>query len=189
MTRLITFTFLLFTSGLLFAQPQPDIWRTFKPDGGHFEVLSPGVMQHDVDSVETPLGQLAYHTYFYQPPESDAMAENYMYMVSYCDYPEGTLHQDSAGLLLEFFTATMESAAASVDGETVYHAERNYRSYPGHFWRIDYLNGQAVIKTWGIVVGSRYYALQTVTVKKRSLNRSSDNFLDSFRITPPEEQE
>lgn len=188
MTRLFTFSLLL-TTGLLYAQPQPKIWRTFKPDGGQFEVLSPDAMQHKVDSVTTPLGQLAYHTYFHQPPESEAMAENLMYMVSYCDYPEGTLHQDSAGLLLEFFTATMESAAAAVNGETVYHAERNYKSYPGHFWRIDYLEGQAVIKTWGIVVEHRYYAVQTVTVKKRSLNRSSDNFLDSFQIIPAEGKE
>ncbi len=171
----------------LAAQPTPDLWRTYKSDEGRFEVLSPDLMSSKTDSVETPVGTLAYHTYFYQPRPDDATAENMMYMVSYCDYPEGSLHQDSTELLAAFFDATMESAAISVDGKLMYNSPRDYLDYPGHFWRIDYLDSQAVIKTWGLVVGRRYYAIQTVTVKSRSLNRSSDNFLDSFRILPAEE--
>lgn len=175
-------------NGLL-AQHTPDIWREYTSYEGRFKVLSPDAMASKTDSVETPVGKLAYHTYYYQPEANDRTAENLMYMVAYCDYPEGSLHQDSSALLAEFFEATMEAAAFSVNGELAYSAERNYREYPGRFWRIDYLDGQAVIKTWGLVVGHRYYSLQTVTVKSRNLNRSSDNFLDSFRILQPEEGE
>ena len=170
----------------LTAQPTPDIWRTYKDYEGRFEILSPDAMKSKTDSVGTPVGKLAYHTHFYQPEADDVTAENFMYMVSYCDYPEGSLHQDSTELLEAFFEATMEEAAFSVNGKLMYAGERNYLGYPGRFWRIDYLDGQAVIKTWGLVAGRRYYAIQTVTVKSRNLNRSSDNFLDSFRIIPGE---
>lgn len=172
----------------LAAQPTPNLWRTYKSNEGGFEILSPGIMSSKTDSVETAVGKLAYHTHFYQPRPDDATAENMMYMVSYCDYPEGSLHQDSTQLLAAFFDATMESAALSIDGKLMYNSPRDYLDYPGHFWRIDYLDGQAVIKTWGLVVDRRYYAIQTVTVKNRSRNRSSDNFLDSFRILPAEEE-
>ncbi len=163
------------------ALAQRPSWEEFQSYEGRFRVLAPGPMEHKVDSVETPIGKLAYHTFFYQSPEADS-AENYFYMLSYCDYPEGALHADSTELLDEFFDATIESAVESVRGELIYSSERDHRNNPGRIWRIDYLNGQAVIKTWAVFADNRYYALQAVTVKGRSLNRAMDRFLDSFRL-------
>lgn len=168
----------LFCAGTLPAQEQ---WEEHQSYEGRFRILAPGQMKQQVDSVETPLGKLAYHVFFHQPAEKDS-ADNLIYMVSYCDYPPLTLDEDSTELLNEFFAATIESAVESVGGELAYADERPYFGHPGRIWRIDYLNGQAVIKTRALVAGNRYYALQTATVKGRSLNTASSRFMDSFRL-------
>lgn len=156
-------------------------WQAFRSYEGRFSVLAPGPLQEKVDSIETAVGKLAYHTFFYQPPASDS-TDNLLYMLSYCDYPPFTLDADSTELLAAFFEATIEAAVESVDGELAYSSEQGHLGYPGRIWRIDYLRGQAVIKTRALVVGNRYYALQTATVKGRSLNPATGRFLDSFRL-------
>jgi len=166
---------------------QNNQWKEVKSYQGRFRIMSPGPMKSKVDTVQTAVGELAYNIHYYQPPDEGRSAHNLLYMVTYCDYPQGALHEDSTELLQEFFDATMESAASAVLGEVKYDAERDYRAKPGRFWRIDYLDGEAVIKTWGIVAGRRYYSVQTITVASRSLNKVSDHFLDSFRIIDPEQ--
>jgi len=155
-------------------------WEEFISYDGGFRVLVPGPIKQKVDSIETRVGELAYHTFFHQAPGKDS--ENVLYMISYCDYPEGTLHSDSLELLNEFFQATMEAAASSVRGELIYADDTRLQRYPGKVWRIDYLNGKAVIKTRAYVVQQRYYTVQTIMLRSRSLNRASDKFLDSFRL-------
>ena len=161
--------------------PQHRGWEAFSSYEGRFRILIPGSVEQKVDSIDTRMGRLAYHTFFHQSPEGEA-SDNILYMVSYCDYPPGTVHSDSLELLDVFFEATMDAAAGSVRGELLYSDDIRLGKYPGKLWRIDYLNGKAVIKTRAYVVGSRYYSVQTITVRKRSINRSSGKFLDSFHL-------
>lgn len=173
----------------LFSVAQSDTWDEFKAFEGRFRVLAPAALKQAVDTVDTPVGALTYYTYYYQPPEEEKSAENLMYMVSYCDYPEGSIHADSTELLASFFETTMESGAFSINGELVYHTERNLGEAKGTYWRIDYLKGDAVLKTWALVDENRFYSIQTATVATRSLNRSSDRFFDSFALIQAEEEQ
>ncbi|MCB0550460.1 MAG: hypothetical protein KDD19_23020 [Phaeodactylibacter sp.] len=175
---LFVLTLILISTAALPGQQQ---WQEFKSYEGRFQVMAPGAFQQKVDSIETPVGKLAYHVFFYQPAAADS-ADNLIYMLSYCDYPPLTVHSDSTELLNDFFQATIESAVESVKGELAYSSERPFFNYPGRIWRIDYINGEAVIKTRALVAGNRYYALQTATVKGRSMNTASDRFMDSFRL-------
>ncbi len=166
---------------------QTNTWEEVKSFEGRFRVLAPGSMQLAVDTMETPVGALTYYTYYYQPPAEEKSAENLMYMVSYCDYPEGSLHADSTELLAEFFETTRESGAFSINGDLIYHSERNLGDANGQYWRIDYLDGNAVLKTWALVAGRRFYSVQTATVATRSLNRSTDRFFESFTLIEAEQ--
>ncbi|NRA50067.1 MAG: hypothetical protein HRU12_13115 [Phaeodactylibacter sp.] len=163
-------------------------WAEYKSFEGRFRVIAPGEMKMAVDTIEAPVGQLTYYTYYYQPPAEEKSAENLMYMVSYCDYPEGSLHADSTELLEAFFETTRESGAFSINGDLIYHSERNLGAANGQYWRIDYLNSEAVLKTWALVDHNRFYSVQTATVAKRSLNKSTDRFFDSFSIIEPEQK-
>ncbi|MDX1943493.1 MAG: hypothetical protein SFU99_23200 [Saprospiraceae bacterium] len=160
--------------------PESKNWREFNSYDGRFSILSPGEMKEKIDSIQTPIGILTYHTFFFQANQENA--DNVLYMLSYCDYPEGSMHSDSTELLQEFFDATLESATASVKGELMYERNAKYKNYPGKIWRIDYLDGKALIKTKAFVIERRYYTIQTITRKDRSLNFSSEKFLDSFKL-------
>jgi len=102
--------------------------------------------------------------------------------VSYCDYPEGTVHSDSLDLLKDFFQATVESSVTSVNGELFYAADIKLGDHPGKLWRVNYRDNTAAIKTKAFVAGNRYYAVQAITLRDKSLNNAIDKFLDSFEI-------
>jgi len=155
-------------------------WRDFHSYDGKFRILIPGDVIEKVDSIETAIGTLAYHTFFHQTKESNA--DNVLYMLSYVDYPSGTIHSDSTDFLKDFFTETMDAAVKSVKGELVYGNDWKYKEYPGKVWRIDYLDGKALVKTKAFMVGKRYYTLQIIAKKEHSINFSSDKFLDSFLL-------
>ena len=125
-------------------------------------------MTFKTDTIETTIGEVPYHTYFLQAPQPEK--SNVLYMVSYCDYPINAMHSDSAELIQEFFESTMDAAAFSIAGNLVYSDNIELNGYPGKFWRIDYLQGQAVIKTKAFIVENRYYNIQTVMLRKLSLN-------------------
>jgi hypothetical protein len=130
--------------------------------------------------LKTEIGTLTYHTFFIQSREKEA--ENLYYMVSYCDYPEGVIFTDSTELVLEFFQATLETAVQSVNGKLMWATDVQLGPYPGKFWRIDYLDGKAIIKTKAYLAGRRYYSLQTISYREKNINASADRFFDSFLI-------
>ncbi|MFN7119529.1 MAG: hypothetical protein ACK4TA_22225 [Saprospiraceae bacterium] len=160
--------------------PETQKWRDFQSYDGKFSVLVPGEFTENVDSIETAIGMLAYHTFFHQTKESNA--DNVLYMLSYVDYPAGAIHSDSTELLQEFFTETVDAAVKAVKGELLYANNWKYKNYPGKVWRIDYLDGKAVIKTKAFVAKQRYYVLQAIAKKEYSMNFSADKFLDSFQL-------
>ncbi len=155
-------------------------WAPFSSIDGHFQIPAPKPLQHQEAAVETPMGQVVYHTYFYQP-DKDPQG-NQWFSVSYCDYPEGTVHSDSTELLAEFFDETVKESAFSVDGEVRYVEEIDYNSFPGRFWRVDYLKGQAVIKSKAYLIGNRFYVIQVVMLRDKSANPDAARFLEGFKI-------
>ena len=178
--------FLILMAGLsagsptLFAQSN-DSWENFTSVDGLFKVRTPGEMQHKADTISTKIGKLVYHTYFYQEALAEG-ADNFIYMVSYVDYPSTAVHSDSTDLIPEFFEATMDQATFSIAGDIIYDNSISVDGYPGHIWRINYNNGQGVIKTKALLANNRYYSIQAVTIKDLALNSTLDRFLDSFQL-------
>jgi len=155
-------------------------WEEFKSFEGRFRVLTPGEMQVNERVIHTDIGEIKYVTYYYQDESREA--ENAMYMVTYCDYPEHTIHSDSTELMLDFFENTIEAAVESVAGELRYAEELNYKEYPGRHWRVDYRAGHATLKTRAFLVKNRFYTVQTATERGRSMNKATDDFFASFKI-------
>lgn len=177
--QILTILFIINSFTIVTVQGQKD-WQEFLYFDGKFKVQSPANLTEKLDTITTPIGNLVYHTFFHQP--DIRKSENAMYMISYVDYPEGAMHSDSTELLSEFFKGTIEAATESVKGELLYDSETTLRDYPGRVWRIDYLEGGAVIKTRAYMVNNRYYSIQTIALKDRNLNKASEVFLDSFEL-------
>ncbi|MEL6143135.1 MAG: hypothetical protein AAFU67_16155, partial [Bacteroidota bacterium] len=145
---------------------------------GRFRVSIPADWEHHIDTISTPIGEQAYHTFYLQSPSDTA--DNVIYMLSYVDYPSDALHHDSLTLVKELLDVTIEEAEENLRGEVLFDTERERNGYPGRYWRIDYLNGRASIRTQAFVVGNRYYALQTVSKNALGVNQSTDRFFDSL---------
>ncbi len=171
----IILAFFLFCPALLFGQ-----WEAFKNFDGRFELRVPGEMELKVDTLETAVGELAYHTFYLQ--SADDHQGVLLFMLSYCDYPPGGMHSDSLALLPDFFSTTIDASAESVKGEVLYQDSISMGDFPGRFWRTDYLEGAATIKTKAFLVGSRFYTLQAFMKKDYVLTPESDTFLNSFRL-------
>lgn len=160
--------------------PTEIAWERFSDVDGRFRILVPGEFTDKVDTIHTPIGPLAYHTFFYNDPKG--VSNNLFYMVSYCDYPPSSVHSDSTDLVEDFFQQTIEAAVESVHGTELYRGESSVQGFPGRNWRIDYLDGKAVIRTRAFLVQRRYYAIQTISLAEPGLNLEATKFLDSFRL-------
>ncbi len=155
-------------------------WEEYKSFEGKFRVLVPGEMQVSERVIHTDIGEIKYITHYYQDTQREA--ENVMYMVTYCDYPEYTIHSDSTALIEDFFTNTVEAAVESVAGKLRYSDALNYKEFPGRHWRVDYRAGHATLKSRAFLVNNRFYTVQTATERGRSMNKATDDFFDSFAI-------
>ncbi len=170
----------IFTFGLLSLVLTEQQWEKFTVKEGRFSVMVPGEMEEKIRHLETKIGTLSYHSFVYQSKEKDA--DNLVYIVSYCDYPEHTVHADSTELLVDFFDATIESSVESVDGELAYTSDNFMGGYPAKLWRVNYNENAASIKSKACMVGNRYYTVQTVTLIGKGRNRSIEKFMDSFVV-------
>lgn len=159
---------------------QNQSWEEVRELDGRFRILVPSAWEHRIDTIGTEVGELAYHTFWLQTPTDTA--DNVVYMLSYVDYPEGALHHDSTALTADFLDATEDEAASRLRGEVLFSTDKECNGYPGRFWRIDYLNGNASVRTQAFIAHNRYYALQTVSKSNLGVNRSTDKFFDSFAI-------
>ncbi|MEL6864044.1 MAG: hypothetical protein AAFP19_06485 [Bacteroidota bacterium] len=160
---------------------QNSTWKEFTSYEGRFRILAPGEMELKTRTIETAIGDIDYFTYLYQPEEKNP--DNLAYMISYCDYPEYSVHSDSSDLIMAFFNTTVETAIKSVEGELMYTTDIQLeQQYPGRLWRINYNEDQASIKTKAYLVGRRYYSVQAITIRGKSLNPYIDKFLDSFSL-------
>jgi len=163
----------------LFSFTQSD-WTRYVSYEGKFSILTPGELQEKVNIIPTEVDSLAYHSFFYQPINKEP--ENFVYLVSYVDYPDLTFHADSTDLINDFFETTIQGATESLNGELRYTDEISLSDHPGRMFRIDYINGEAVMKTKAFLVGNRYYSIQVATHQQKSRNLDIDKFLNSFKV-------
>lgn len=159
-----------------------DHWITFTPKGQNFEVMVPGVMTNGEKKILTEIGSLHAVTWLYQGQKDDA---NYLYSVSYVDYPEGSFDRDSTDLIQAFFEAGMETHIQDLKGELIYKSASNLDFYPGLLYRARYNDGKAIVKSRMLLVHDRFYALQVYTLVESSLNNDMNRFLESFRLIKP----
>ncbi len=155
-------------------------WQEFESQKGGFRILVPGQMEHKQQLVEAAIGELTYIQFWHQPTSEDP--DNFLYSVSYVDYPEHSIHSDSTDFIDDFFHFTIDTSVKKVGGELRYVDDIQIGEYPGRLWRVDYNKGHGTIKTKVYLVGRRLYQLQVVMHRDKSLNTLQDRFFDSFTL-------
>lgn len=156
-----------------------DHWKQFTPDKQSFSVLSPSEMRAGEKKLLTDVGEMHPVTWMSEGGEDDP---NYLYMVSYVDYPQGTFHKDSLDLIDDFLNESVDALIENLNGELIYSAPSDYGHYPGIIIRASYNENTLVLRARMLLVDDRFYALQVYTTKEKSLNDDAARFLNSFRI-------
>ena len=172
--------YLLLLIGFILPAQNSKPWKEFISVDGKFRIMTPGEMMEKVNEIDTDIGHFHYFTYIHQTTDSNA--ENLVYKISYVDYPEHTIHSDSTEFVEEFFHSTIETSIQSVHGNLRYSDEIKLLEYPGRIWRVDYNQGEATIKTKAYMVGRRYYQIQVIGRREKSMNVTQDRFFDSFYL-------
>lgn len=137
-------------------------------------VVVPGTMKLFTDSIQTDIGQIVYYTYVCKD-------SSLQYQLSYCEYPEGSLHSDSTELLREFFSATLAASTEKLQGTQRYASEIVQFGYPGWFWRIDYGKNR-FSKTKAFVAGRKFYKLEVLGNRNDDQENRSTLYFDSFQF-------
>ncbi len=141
---------------------------------GNCIVSIPGTFKIFIDTFDTSIGKMIYHTYIMKDTALN-------YQLTFYEFPPATMHSDSTGLLKEFFESTIEESILRVKGIKMYESEITQFGYPGWFWRIDYSKSN-FIKTKAFMAGCRFYSLQVFGGKNKDDQKKTFAFLDSFQF-------
>lgn len=143
-------------------------------------LTAPDTLKYFPKTSKTEVGDLVLHQYSCRQELNNKIIK---YTFQFCDYPQGTIHHDSLELLKTFFEATAESSAKSVFGNLDYSSAESLNGYPGMIWRISFDQERGLIKSKAFVKGNRYFNLKVEYPRTMSMERSIDEFMNSFRWT------
>jgi hypothetical protein len=155
-------------------------WQEFTSLQGKFKILTPGTFEETVTKRATSLDTIVYHSFVYKPKEKSP--DNEFYVVNYYDFPAGSFPEDSTETIKELYRATIESSTQSVKGFLMYEADTETNFHKGKVWRVSYNKSTSIIKSKCFLWKDRFYLIQTMTLRPKSLNTSADKFLDSFKF-------
>jgi hypothetical protein len=155
-------------------------WKTFSPADQSFEILVPGDMKNGEKKLLTDVGEMHPVSWICEGKSEED--PNYLYLVSYVDYPEGTFHPDSIELAKALFKVSLQTHINDLQGELIYESESPYFNFPGVLYRASYNKNKFIVKSRMLLIGERFYALQVYTTSEKSLNPEMNRFLESFRI-------
>lgn len=160
-------------------------WKSYRNIDGMFKVLTRGAFQQKTIKAQTSIGEITTKTFIYQPEEQE---ENLIYMITYYDFPKGSIHSDSTELLEDFFKTTIEQSAESVSGTVIYSNELEQQGYRAWQWRVNYGEDKVAIKTKSFLIANRFYSVQTVGLTAAPNNNTSEFFMNSFKVLGVEEK-
>lgn len=167
-----------------------DGWLEAVSYGGKFRVAFPGEVKYKPDTFQTDIGKLNYHVFYHEHflgqgsgvEDKDKPGENLLFMLSIYEYPNYTIHSDSTEVHESYFKATIDGATQGVDGELIYTTDIQLNDFPGKMWRINYNNGDGVIRSRAFLIKKRLYLLSVVADRAFSMSSSNERFFESFEI-------
>lgn len=172
---MLSFIFVLLNYSFFALQPD----TIFTSEAAQFQILQPATFAEKYANIETEIGDMEVFTYYCEPPLEDP---NYLYLINFMQYPEGSLHHDSTAMVSSLFKESLDESISGMNGRLLYEVEQSLQQYPAHLSRGEFNDGQNIVKSKMIVCENRFYFIQVFTSKEHSLNDRMDKFLDSFKL-------
>lgn len=155
--------------------------KLFVPEASGVSVVVPGgLMKHSTRETSSGIDNLVYHSFAID--FDDPSSGYYAFILSYVDYPEGSMHSDSTELLDDFFGIAVKESIFQMRGELIYESDEEFFKYPSKVWRINYKKGRATIRNKSIMINNRFYMLQVISNTDVKANEIAQNYLESLRL-------
>ena len=159
----------------LLSRAQPKAWSEFTSTSGGFAVQMPGTPKDQTQSVAQATGDLTLHNFTVED-------RDYAYIVSYVDFPAGTIVQSDADAFLD---STVDGSVSSGKGELKSQSAITLGGYPGRLAEFTTVaNGQlpaTSIKAHYYLVKDRLYQILAIAPQGQ-LPAEADRFLSSFKL-------
>lgn len=177
------FLFAFFVVSIFLTDPAigqgKEIWKWFTPKGEKFEVIAPREMRSGEKNISTDIGVVHPVTWLCEGIKEEP---NYLYMLSYVDYPAGMIHTDSVDLMRTMLNESMQAHLEDMKASLVYEGTLDYGTYPGIVYRATLNDGLIAIKCRMMIIGNRFYTLQVYCNAIWNMNNEMDRYLMSFRL-------
>ena len=131
--------------------------------------------------INSDIGKLILNLNIYEVPETEK-DDNHLYLFNETAYPDSLVNSDKTDVLDEFFKKAVAGAVKNVNGKLLSEKNIAINHYPGREVRIDFQDGQAVIKMRVYLVKNIMIMLEVISDAKNESNPSSDKFLNSFEL-------
>ncbi|MFK7949077.1 MAG: hypothetical protein AB8G11_15920 [Saprospiraceae bacterium] len=157
-------------------------WEIFRFERGLFQIEMPALPAFSSQQLTTDLGDLKMSIFMHEGEEG--IDDNILYMISFTDYPADKINSKKMdeATLDEYYKGSVQGSVSNMGGKLL--DEKNIELF-GHEAReikIDYLDGQAVMRMQILLVENRMYALQTVALADNDDNADQKRFFNSFEL-------
>jgi hypothetical protein len=159
----------------------PAGWKKEFPTECNCTVIMPGEIKREQKIVQTELGAIKQVSCVSTGANKDP---NYLYLLSWVEYPDLIIPSDSVHLLQDFYAESLDSHLAQVAGNLVYQTSFALAEVSGVLFRAAIPAKNTVIKGKMLLRGKRFYMWQVYCQSEQDMNRAMDLFLDSFQFTP-----
>ena len=150
--------------------------QVFRSESGGFSVMIPGKPDESTRKLDTPRGKIDLHLF-------TAQKSNRAYIVSYSDYPDEMVKQNSPEKILD---GSRDGQVRSM-GKLILEKNISLDGNPGRELVVEGKTSDghdASSKTRIFLVGNRLYQVIFAAPKGEASSSEMDDFLESFKLTP-----
>ncbi len=157
-------------------------WEIFQSEAGKFQIEMPDLPAVTAQLLTSDLGELEMNVFMHEGEEG--IDENILYMVSYTDYPKdkiNTTEMDKAALDV-YYKGAVNGSVNNLDGKLVTEKTITIFGHEAREVKVDYMNGQAIMKMQILLIENRMYALQVIALAENEGNEAQNRFFNSFEL-------
>jgi|WetSurSiteA1Bulk_404760.scaffolds.fasta_scaffold36656_1 hypothetical protein len=175
-TGIVTIAILLLTMGFA----TQDNWFLLKYDV--FNIAFPKEPTSQPQVINSEIGELKINIFMYDASEA-GNDENLVYLVSSTEYPDSLINSGKTEILPDLFKNTLQGILNNVNGKLLSENVIEINGFPGREVKVDFMEGQAIIKIRIFLVKNKLFMIETITETAKFPNKSIDRFMDSFKLT------
>lgn len=157
-------------------------WEIFRFERGLFQIEMPELPAFSSQQLMTDLGELKMSIFMHEGEEG--IDDNILYMISFTDYPADKVNAENMdkAALDEYYKGSVQGSVNNMSGVLIDEKTIELFGQEGREIKVDYLEGQAIMRMQILLVKNRMYAIQTIALADNDDNDDQKRFFNSFEL-------